>query len=73
MNPIEALMIAFLKDVSNPNTICTYFLIGATVTLLLQGPIEKLGYPMEWSDRVLVMLGWPLALAIYVAYRLLNK
>ena len=63
MNPIEALMIAFLEDVSNPKTLCTYFLIGATVTLLLQGPIEKLGYPMEWSDRLLVMLG--LALGTY--------
>ena len=43
MNPIEALMIAFLEDVSNPKTLCTYFLFGATVTLLLEGPIEKGG------------------------------
>ena len=43
-----------------------YFLIGVITSALLEGAIVKAGYPMEWSDRFWVILGWPLALAIFI-------
>ena len=43
-----------------------YFLIGVITSALLEGAIVKAGYPMEWSDRFWVVLGWPLALTIFI-------
>ena len=43
-----------------------YFLIGVITSALLEGAIVKAGYPMEWSDRFWVVLGWPLASAIFI-------
>jgi hypothetical protein len=43
-----------------------YFLIGIITSALLEGAIVKAGYPMEWSDRFWVILGWPLASAIFI-------
>ena len=43
-----------------------YFLIGVITSALLEGAIVKAGYPMEWSDRFWVILGWPLASAIFI-------
>ena len=67
MNPLELLVDAFIEDVTSPKTLCTYFLVGTIVAALLDGVIEKAGYPMEWKDRFWVVLGWPLALSIYLA------
>ena len=43
-----------------------YLLIGVIVAALLERAIEKAGYPMEWSDRFWVILGWPLVSAIFI-------
>ncbi len=66
MNPLELLVVAFIEDVTNLQTVCTYFLIGVIVAALLEKAIENAGYPMEWSDRFWVVLGWPLASAIFI-------
>ena len=66
MNPFEALAVAFIEDITDLQTVCTYFLIGVIVAALLERAIEKAGYPMEWSDRFWVILGWPLASAIFI-------
>ena len=66
MNPFEALAIAFIEDITDFQTVCTYFLIGVIVAALLERAIEKAGSPMEWSYRFWVILGWPLASAIFI-------
>ena len=66
MNPFEALAIAFIEDITDFQTVCTYFLIGVIVAALLERAIEKAGYPMEWSDRFWVVLGWPLAATVFI-------
>ena len=66
MNPLELLAVAFIEDITNPQTVCTYFLIGVIIAALLERAIENAGYPMEWSDRFWVVLGWPLASAIFI-------
>ncbi len=66
MNPFEALAIAFIEDITNPQTVCTYFLIGIIIGAFLESVIVKAGYPMEWSDRFWVVLGWPLASTIFI-------
>ena len=43
-----------------------YFLIGVVTSALLEGAIVKAGYPMDWMDRFWVILGWPLASAIFI-------
>ena len=43
-----------------------YFLIGVITSALLEGAIVKAGYPMDWMDRFWVVLGWPLASAIFI-------
>jgi len=43
-----------------------YFLIGVITSALLEGAIVKAGYPMDWMDRFWVILGWPLASAIFI-------
>ena len=43
-----------------------YFLIGVITSALLEGAIVKAGYPMNWMDRFWVILGWPLASAIFI-------
>ena len=68
MNPFEALADAFLADIARVEVLCTYFLIGAIAVIRLERVIENAGYPMGWKDRILVALGWPLALSIYVAH-----
>ena len=72
MNPIEALFVAFMRDVSSVETLGIYFLIGLLVAALLERPITRAGYPMEWLDRFWVILGWPLAMVIYIVH-LLNS
>ena len=66
MNPFEVLAVAFINDITNLQTVCTYFLIGVIVAAFLESAIVKAGYPMEWSDRFWVVLGWPLASAIFI-------
>jgi hypothetical protein len=66
MNPLELLAIAFIEDITNPQTVCTYFLIGIIIGAFLESVIVKAGYPMEWSDRFWVVLGWPLASTIFI-------
>ena len=66
MNLLEALAQTFIEDINNLQTICTYFLIGVIVAALLEGAITKAGYPMTWMDRFWVILGWPLASAIFI-------
>ena len=66
MNPLELLVTAFIEDITNPQTVCTYFLIGVIIAASLERAIEKAGYPMEWSDRFWVVLGWPLASTIFI-------
>ena len=66
MNPFEALAIAFIEDITNFQTVCTYFLIGIIIGAFLESVIVKTGYPMEWSDRFWVVLGWPLASTIFI-------
>jgi hypothetical protein len=56
----------YIEDITNFQTVCTYFLIGVIIAALLERAIEKAGYPMEWSDRFWVVLGWPLASAIFI-------
>ncbi|MDB4344614.1 hypothetical protein OAA39_00170 [bacterium] len=66
MNLLEILAQAFIEDITNPQTVCTYFLIGVVVAALLERAIEKAGIPMGWTDRFWVVLGWPLASAIFI-------
>jgi len=66
MNPVELLATAFIEDVTNLQTVCTYFLIGVITGAVIEGAIVKAGYPMEWSDRFWVVLGWPLAAAVFI-------
>jgi hypothetical protein len=66
MNPLELLVTAFIEDITNPQTVCTYFLIGIIIGAFLESVIVKAGYPMEWSDRFWVVLGWPLASTIFI-------
>jgi hypothetical protein len=66
MNPLELLAIAFIEDITNPQTVCTYFLIGIIIGAFLESVIVKAGYPMEWSDRFWVVLGWPLVSTIFI-------
>ena len=66
MNPLELLAVAFIEDITNPRTVCTYFLIGVIIAAFLESVIVKAGYPMEWSDRFWVVLGWPLASTIFI-------
>ena len=66
INPLELLAVAFIEDITNLQTVCTYFLIGVITGAFLESAIVKAGYPMEWSDRFWVILGWPLALAIFI-------
>jgi len=66
MNPLELLAVAFIEDITNLQTVCTYFLIGVIIGAFLESAIVKAGYPMEWSDRFWVVLGWPLASAIFI-------
>ena len=54
MNPLELLIVAFIEDITNLQTVCTYFLIGVIVAALLERVIENAGYPMEWSDRFFI-------------------
>ncbi len=68
MNPLELLAVVFIEDVTDLQTVCTYFLIGTIVSALLEGAITRAGYPMEWSDRFWVVLGWPLAATIFIYY-----
>lgn len=63
---LELIAIAFIEDITNLQTVCTYFLIGVIIGAFLEGAIVKAGYPMEWSDRFWVILGWPLASAIFI-------
>ena len=66
MNLLEILAQAFIEDITNPQTVCTYFLIGVIIAALLERAIEKAGIPMGWADRFWVVLGWPLASAIFI-------
>ena len=66
MNPLELLVTAFIEDITNPQTVCTYILIGIIIGAFLESVIVKAGYPMEWSDRFWVVLGWPLASTIFI-------
>ncbi len=66
MNPLELLAVAFIEDITDLQTVCTYFLIGVIIAAMLEKAIKKVGYPMEWSDRFWVILGWPLASAIFI-------
>tara|TARA_B100001564_G_C20280033_1_gene507628 strand:- start:203 stop:424 length:222 start_codon:yes stop_codon:yes gene_type:complete len=73
MNPLEALLVVLMEDVSSLETMCTYFLLGVVALVLLEGPILRAGYPMGWSDRFWVILGWPLALALCLARLFTSK
>ena len=68
MNPLEILAQAFIHDITDPQPVCMYFLIGVIIGAFLEGTITRAGYPMEWSDRFWVVLGWPLASAIFIYY-----
>ena len=63
---LELIATSFIEDITNLQTVCTYFLIGVIIGAFLEGAIVKAGYPMEWSDRFWVILGWPLASAIFI-------
>ena len=66
MNLLEILAQSFINDITDFQTVCTYFLIGVIIAAFLEGAIVKAGYPMEWSDRFWVILGWPLATIVFV-------
>lgn len=66
MNLIETLTQAFIHDITDPQTVCGYFLIGVITAAFLEGAIIKAGMNMTWMDRFWVILGWPLALTIFI-------
>jgi hypothetical protein len=68
MNPVEALAQAFINDITDPQTVCMYFLIGVIIAAFLESTITKAGMDMTWMDRFWVVLGWPLASAIFIYY-----
>ena len=68
MNPVEALAQAFINDITDPQTVCMYFLIGVIIAAFLESTITKAGMDMTWMDRFWVVLGWPLASTIFIYY-----